>query len=86
MPNHFHFVIKVKSKNKIVNEYLKKASTKGSKINELDFVSRFVSRQFSHLFNSYAQTYNKVNHRMGSLFKIGLTGNPLRMKIILKGA
>jgi len=28
-----------------------------------------LSRKFSHLFNCYAQAYNKQNHRSGSLFK-----------------
>ena len=68
MPNHFHFVIQVKERRVILDEYRKKANFKESNINELDFISMFLSRQFGNLFNSYAQAYNKVNRRMGSLF------------------
>jgi putative transposase len=53
MPNHFHFLIRVKGEGK---ETLRGFET-------------LVGLQFSHLFNSYAQAYNKQNNRSGSLFK-----------------
>jgi hypothetical protein len=31
-------------------------------------ISEIISRQFSHLFNCYAQAFNKENNRKGSLF------------------
>ena len=31
-------------------------------------IEKFLSKQFSNLFSSYTQSFNKVNNRMGSLF------------------
>ncbi|MAP81549.1 MAG: hypothetical protein CL526_10730 [Aequorivita sp.] len=59
MPNHFHFLIKVKSEKQLV---------------ELDIFqdfkkkSLFVSKQFSNLFSSYTQAFNKQQGRRGNLF------------------
>ena len=33
-----------------------------------DLISKFLSRQFANLFNSYVQVFNKQQNRMGSLF------------------
>ncbi len=30
---------------------------------------QYISKQFSNLFNSYAQAFNKENHRKGNLFR-----------------
>ena len=59
MPNHFHFMIKikigeVKSRQKIVEE---------------DWFSKKVSEQFRRFFISYAQAINKQEGRTGSLFQ-----------------
>jgi REP element-mobilizing transposase RayT len=65
MPNHFHFIIKVKSESDILDVHYnqnKNETIKGGLVYEI------VSRQFSNLFNSYAQAYNKENNRKGSLF------------------
>lgn len=63
MSNHFHFLIRVKS----FDEISKKISK--DKILSANEMSRFLSMKFGHLFNSYAQAFNKENHRVGSLFK-----------------
>ncbi len=55
MPNHLHFVVEVKH-----NISLPDAKTYS--------VSQFVSKQFSNLFSSYAQAFNKQQQRRGSLF------------------
>lgn len=57
MPNHFHLIILIKGENEILAE--KKEQTS---------VPLIISRQFSNLFNSYAQAFNKENNRKGSLF------------------
>ncbi|MBI9065792.1 MAG: transposase [Salinivirgaceae bacterium] len=59
MPNHFHLIIKVKSRNEILD-----FSNENSDID----VPKIISKQFSHFFNSYAQAYNKQQNRKGSLF------------------
>jgi len=53
MQNHFHLFIKIKDENII--------DTPSSKI------STFLSRQFSNLFSSYTQAFNKKYRRKGSL-------------------
>jgi len=55
MPNHFHFVLKIK----------KQVPTNIS--TDIEYSNK-ISRQFPYFFNSYAQAYNKENKRMGSLF------------------
>ncbi len=57
MPNHFHFIIKVKDIEK---------PNKGSVPRRVN--KKNIGQQFSNLFNSYAQTFNKENIRKGSLF------------------
>jgi len=64
MPNHFHFLVYIK-KNP---DRVKKNNLK----NELN-----PSQQFSNLFNSYAQAFNKRYERHGSLFE-----RPFKRKII----
>jgi REP element-mobilizing transposase RayT len=64
LPNHFHFVIKIRSDQEILS-----ISKRDQNLRKTDnTVSVIVSRQFSHFFNSYAQAFNKQNNRKGSLF------------------
>lgn len=59
MPNHFHFLIKVKSENQLME--LQDYQNSKNK-------SLFVSKQFSNLFSSYTQAFNKQEGRKGNLF------------------
>lgn len=59
MPNHFHFLIKVKSENQLME--LQDYQNSKNK-------SLFVSKQFSNLFSSYTQAFNKQQGRKGNLF------------------
>ena len=73
MPNHFHFVLRIKGDNK-----LKVFVEKSLKINQIKdlqgfenlegLTSKFISQQFSNLFNSYTKAINKKYNRKGSLF------------------
>ncbi len=59
MPNHFHFLIKVKSEKQLMElEFYQDFKNK----------SLFVSKQFSNLFSSYTQAFNKQQGRRGNLF------------------
>lgn len=80
MPNHFHFLVQIKSEKEIF-EFLKeneklpdenitltafKALSGG--ITEIGFFSLHISKQFSNFFNGYSQALNKQQGRRGSLF------------------
>jgi putative transposase len=67
MPNHFHFLIKVKEEEEVSSFYrtLKKGEIKNEK--ELDF-PKFTMQQFSNFFNAYAKAFNIKNNRKGALF------------------
>ena len=61
MPNHFHFALRIKSEEEIERiQLLKSSKLLGS--------SKYISKQFSNLFSSYTQAFNKQQNRMGSLF------------------
>ncbi len=61
MPNHFHFVIRVRDEDEL--SFYKNIAIK--KTNSLENI---LSQQFSNFFNSYTQAYNKQQDRKGSLF------------------
>ena len=62
LPNHFHFLIQIKSEN-AVNK-----TRKTSKTLRVYSTSDIISQQFSNFLNSYAKAFNKQNNRKGSLF------------------
>ena len=69
MPNHFHFAVRVKSREKILQT--SREILESWRINENtsnhDLQLR-VSKQFANLFNSYVQAFNKQQSRRGALF------------------
>ena len=71
MPNHLHLMVRVRAEEEILEFIRKKKddlkiSLQG--LQTLGGIGKIVSRQFSHLFNSYTQSYNKMYERKGSLF------------------
>jgi len=84
MPNHFHLVVRIRkrevieeiirNKNSTSNNNFSKvwnfgkvSSSSNSSIENKE-IEKFLSKQFSNLFSSYTQSFNKVYKRMGSLF------------------
>jgi len=69
MPNHLHLMVKVREEKEVLN-YLrsKKKDQTLQGFGTLGGFSKVISRQFSHLFNSYTQAFNKKYNRKGSLF------------------
>ncbi|HNP18611.1 MAG TPA: transposase [Fulvivirga sp.] len=64
MPNHFHFLIRVKSEN-CLSESLPKPQILG----KTDNINLVLEEQFKKLFMSYALAFNKQQSRVGSLFQ-----------------
>lgn len=75
MPNHFHFLIRIRGERLLriyFAEKLEKAkkdlqgfrNLEGLKLN----LEGLVAQQFSNFFNCYAKAYNKMYNRKGSLF------------------
>ncbi|GGD85119.1 hypothetical protein [Planktosalinus lacus] len=68
MPNHFHFLVRVK-KEAVLNEYFKdKIERANSNLQGFKNLECLISRQFSNFFNAYAKAFNKQHNRKGNLF------------------
>ena len=70
MPNHFHFVIRIKSEKEI-NEFLlennKKINFKEDGLHSYDAI---ISKQFANFLSSYSQAFNRFNKfRTGPLLE-----------------
>jgi putative transposase len=64
MKNHFHLFIRVRETRTAQNTNQNTENQKYS-----DITPELVSRSFSHLFNAYAQAFNKAYKRTGGLFE-----------------
>ena len=62
MPNHFHFLVRMKSPEVVLD--LQGFENLGGLLR----YQRLITQQFSNLFNAYTKAYNKLYNRRGSLF------------------
>ncbi len=60
MPNHIHFLIRVKKEEEIESAF--------GKFGTFQKLETRISKQFANLFSSYTQAFNKMYARKGSLF------------------
>ncbi len=65
MPNHFHFLVKIKDEEIISN-----LADDYPLLNPQGFknLEGFISQQFSNFFNAYTKAFNKMYDRKGALF------------------
>jgi len=77
MPNHFHFLIQIKSEQELELFFNQKTSLNYNDSNNADGLKAFpkfetleklISKQFSNFFSCYTQALNKQQNRKGSLF------------------
>lgn len=88
MPNHFHLVVRICKREEIENLIRNKnISLEENSSKVLNFgrvtdneIEKFLSKQFANLFSSYTQSFNKVYHRMGSLFIKNFKREPITGK------
>lgn len=94
MPNHFHLVVRIRKRDVIAGLILK-SNNNNNNINIFPKVQNFgkdefiirdseiekyLSKQFANLFSCYTQSFNKVNHRRGSLFIKNFKREPITSK------
>lgn len=70
IPNHFHFLIRVKDN---VDSFVAKENTNAAKkyLNGEEPLNFFLEHQLSRMLSGVAIKYNKSNNRVGPLFKQG---------------
>jgi len=66
LPNHFHFAIRIKSEIEL--EKIMRTNPRFNSMEVLDY-EKYTSKQFSNLFSSYTQSFNKQQNRIGTLFQ-----------------
>ncbi|MEO8403559.1 MAG: hypothetical protein ABI480_03155 [Chitinophagaceae bacterium] len=64
LPNHFHFMVKIKDETSIKKHFLEVKN----KPFHCELISDFIMERFSNFCNSYTKSINKVYKRKGSLF------------------
>lgn len=72
LPNHFHFLIKIKDEDEIIRHLvsLPKYRDAIAQSDSISFpFSKIISEQFRRFFISYSQAINKQENRVGSLFQ-----------------
>ena len=74
LPNHLHFLVRVKS-NEAIKKYLQSLSSQEWKPIEKKYLNNSVSTEllleleWKRFFNSYAMAFNKQHQRKGNLFQ-----------------
>lgn len=82
MPNHFHLLLKVKSKEDM-NIFYSEINNQKNYPNGLHADSNLVSKQMGKLISSYTQAYNKVYDRHGALLESPFKRKRIKSKAYL---
>jgi putative transposase len=67
MPNHFHFVVRIKHEKHLEDLWQNKVAKKN--LSRLEFYDAMITAEFANLFNAYVQAFNRKYSRRGSLLK-----------------
>ncbi len=71
LPNHFHFLVRIKAESLVLAFFEKKYSRK-SALEIKKTLEQLLSKQFANFLNSYAKAFNKMYQRSGNLFNQNL--------------
>lgn len=69
LPNHFHFLIKIKEMEDLQNSVNSASHIPENHEESNDGINKVISDKFRLFFMSYAKAFNKQENRQGSLFK-----------------
>lgn len=68
MPNHFHFLVRVRSVTNLKKRYLELKPTANEDWEKMNW-HKFITRQIGNYMNAYAKAINKRFNRRGGLFE-----------------
>jgi putative transposase len=68
MPNHFHFLVKVKSEAEL-ESFVKVSNFDKAPKEGLHSINSVISKQFAKFLSSYTQAFNKASGRHGALLE-----------------
>jgi putative transposase len=66
MDNHFHFLVKIKTKETLQDFVEKNTKLKLDKDSGLHSATKIFSKQMAKFLSCYTQSFNKVNNRHGA--------------------
>jgi putative transposase len=87
-PKHFNLIVRVKSKEEIIDYFNYKDGIKSSsaQISRKRYIENRLSGVYGNLFNSYAKHYNWIYGRTGTLFKRSFMRDLIENKYHLNAA
>ena len=68
MPNHFHFLIRIRSSDTLQAFFEEQRKAKGRSTSVKKSLTNQIGQQLGNWFNAYAKAYNKRFYRRGRLF------------------
>jgi len=84
MPNHFHFLIRIKSEEELIEyfhiKYPEKFSSSSNQRSAMSLkdIADHTSNQFKNFLISYSKSFNKMYNRRGSLFLDNIKRMPIQ--------
>ncbi len=84
LPNHFHFMVKVRSEIELAEYFKREGKDKKDLIGFNPPTGGLVSKQFSNFLNSYTKSFNNRYGRKGRLFMENLNRKPVSNKSYFK--
>jgi putative transposase len=75
MPNHFHFLVRIRSEENLLDYYKTEFPSKNPQ--GLQDLTGLNSKQYSNFFNAYTRAFNNQQNRTGRLFLRSVDRKPV---------